>query len=361
MLTGNKGEWSEIYVLLRLLADGKLYAADDNLQKLESIYFPIVKIIREEIRGKRIEYKTNNSIKIYINENECADIPTRIFDKEADYLLTRLKTETVKRTFSIGETESFMKKISCFKLSAPSQNKTDITIQVIDINTNYSPVLGFSIKSELGAKPTLLNAGKTTNFIYKITHNYADLAGEANMIWRISGKERHTDVKGRIQKIIEEKGEISYVNMENVTFKNNLELLDSCMDKIVAETLLYFYRDGICNCDELVKMLEQRDPMRFGNTYAYAYKFKKFLTSIALGMKPATLWDGRDEASGGYIIVTRDGDVLAYHIYNRNFFEDYLLKNTKYDTPSTSRHGFGEVYTEKDDTLMKLNLQIRFR
>ena len=361
MLTGNKGEWSEIYVLLRLLADGKLYAADDNLQKLESIYFPIVKIIREEIRGRIVEYKTNNSIKIYINGSECEDIPTRIFDKEADYLLTRLKTETVKRTFSIDETENFMKKILCFKLSAPSQNKTDITIQVIDINTNYSPVLGFSIKSELGAKPTLLNAGKTTNFIYKITHDYADLTGEANMIWRISGEERHTDVKGRIQKIIEEKGEISYVNMENVTFKNNLELLDSCMDKIVAETLLYFYRDGVCNCDELVKMLEQRDPMRFGNTYAYAYKFKKFLTSIALGMKPATLWDGRDEASGGYVIVTRNGDVLAYHIYNRNFFEDYLLKNTKYDTASTSRHGFGEVYTEKDNTLMKLNLQIRFR
>lgn len=361
MLTGNKGEWSEIYVLLRLLADGKLYAANDNLQKLESIYFPIVKIIREEIRGKIVEYKTDNSIKIYINGNECQDIPRSIFDKEADYLLTQLKAGSAQRTFSIDETESFMEKIHCFKLSAPSQNKTDITIQVIDINTNYSPILGFSIKSELGAKPTLLNAGKTTNFIYKITHDYADLAGEANMIWRISGEERHADVRGRIQKIVEEKGEISYFNMENGTFKNNLELLDSCMDKIIAETLLYFYRDGICNCDELVKMLEQNDPMEFGNKSAYAYKFKKFLTSVALGMKPATLWDGRDEASGGYIIVTRDGDVLAYHIYNRNFFEDYLLKNTKYDTASTSRHGFGEVYTEKDNTLMKLNLQIRFR
>lgn len=361
MLTGNKGEWSEIYVLLRLLADGKLYAADHDLQKLESIYFPIVKIIREEIPGKRVEYKTNNSIKIYINGSECEDIPTSVFDKEADCLLTRLKSDSGTSTFSIIETENFMKKIRCFKLSAPSQNKTDITVQVIDINTGVSPVLGFSIKSELGAKPTLLNAGKTTNFIYKITHDYADLAGEANMIWRISGKEKHIDVRGRIQKIIEEKGEISYFSMENGTFKNNLELLDSCMDKIIAETLLYFYRDGICNCDELVEKLEQNDPMKFGNKNAYAYKFKKFLTSVALGMKPATSWNGRDEASGGYIIVARDGAVLAYHIYNRNFFEDYLLKNTKYDTASTSRHGFGEVYTEKDNTFMKLNLQIRFR
>ena len=37
MLTGNKGEWSEIYVLLRLLADGKIYAADSELNKLEDI------------------------------------------------------------------------------------------------------------------------------------------------------------------------------------------------------------------------------------------------------------------------------------------------------------------------------------
>ena len=28
MLKGNKGEWSEVYVLLRLLADGKIYATD---------------------------------------------------------------------------------------------------------------------------------------------------------------------------------------------------------------------------------------------------------------------------------------------------------------------------------------------
>ncbi|WP_353846933.1 MULTISPECIES: hypothetical protein [Campylobacter] len=27
-------------------------------------------------------------------------------------------------------------------------------------------------------------------------------------------------------------------------------LIDSSMDKIIAETILYFYKDGICNCDE---------------------------------------------------------------------------------------------------------------
>ena len=41
-MKGNKGEWSEIYVLLRLLAYGKLFAADENVDKLDDIFFPIL-------------------------------------------------------------------------------------------------------------------------------------------------------------------------------------------------------------------------------------------------------------------------------------------------------------------------------
>ena len=35
---GNKGEWAEIYIFLKLLADGKLYAADRNLKKIDDTY-----------------------------------------------------------------------------------------------------------------------------------------------------------------------------------------------------------------------------------------------------------------------------------------------------------------------------------
>lgn len=133
------------------------------------------------------------------------------------------------------------------------------------------------------------------------------------------------------------------------------------MDKIIAATLLYFYKDGISNCDEMVEKFEQKNPMNYGNVSAYKYKFKKFLTAVAWGMKPATVWDGLDEAIGGYIVVTKEGNVLAYHIYNRNYFEEYLLKNTKYETASISMHDFGEVYSENGEDFIKLNLQMRFR
>ena len=52
MITGNKGEWSEAYVLLRLLAQGRIYAADENLEQIDEMYFPILKVLREEIQNR---------------------------------------------------------------------------------------------------------------------------------------------------------------------------------------------------------------------------------------------------------------------------------------------------------------------
>ncbi len=45
---------------------------------------------------------------------------------------------------------------------------------------------------------------------------------------------------------------------------------------------------------------------------------------------------------------------------NKNEFEDYLFANTKLDTASTSRYGFGELYEESGCVYFNLNLQIRF-
>ena len=41
-LTGNKGEWSEIYVFLRLLEVGRLYAANADLEKIDDIFYNII-------------------------------------------------------------------------------------------------------------------------------------------------------------------------------------------------------------------------------------------------------------------------------------------------------------------------------
>lgn len=47
-MTGNIGEWSELYTLFKLLADGKLYAADADTNKIPDIYYDIIKVLRKE-------------------------------------------------------------------------------------------------------------------------------------------------------------------------------------------------------------------------------------------------------------------------------------------------------------------------
>jgi len=45
-----------------LLADGKLFAADENLNRIQNMFFPVVKIIREETTGIPYDYKPIPSV-----------------------------------------------------------------------------------------------------------------------------------------------------------------------------------------------------------------------------------------------------------------------------------------------------------
>lgn len=83
MFKGNKWEWSEVYVLLRLLADGKIYAADSELNKLVDVYFPIIRVIREETKGEVKEYNAREMISIYINGSKVKELPATEFESES--------------------------------------------------------------------------------------------------------------------------------------------------------------------------------------------------------------------------------------------------------------------------------------
>lgn len=89
---GNKGEWSEIYVLFKLLGDTKVFTGDENLNKIESIFYPILKILREE-RGKSYEYDIENRDVVFITEDgkEFMRMPVAEFRRQADRLFRQIK------------------------------------------------------------------------------------------------------------------------------------------------------------------------------------------------------------------------------------------------------------------------------
>ncbi|MGL4561714.1 MAG: HpaII family restriction endonuclease [Brevinema sp.] len=81
---------------------------------------------------------------------------------------------SIKNKNTKPELTVFLDKLDCITLKAKSQDKADIHIILHDKDTFTDTAFGFSIKSYVGSSSTLLNAGKTTNFIYRISEGLTD-------------------------------------------------------------------------------------------------------------------------------------------------------------------------------------------
>lgn len=360
-LTGNKGEWSEIYTLFKLLGDTKVYSGDGQLNKLDT-YYPVIKILRNEL-SKQLEYKIDRDIVIVTEKGDTiTKISVKEFLQQADLLFKKIKGK--RGAFDVPEIEPFLKRIHCCKLKAKSTDKADIHIVIHDYRTGLSPELGFSIKSEAGNKSTLLNASAATNFIYRIDGKVFSKA-EIDYINSISTQSKIMD---RISAILRTGAKLNFVGNVNEIFEGNLIMIDSCLPKIIGYMLLDSYINRNLDIKAAVERISQTNPFHYNQRYDwdyYGYKIKALMICSALGMLPATPWDGKYEATGGYLVVKEDGDIVCFHIYDRNLLEDYLFYNTRFETPSSSakkQHNFGKIYKGEDGNLyFNLNLQIRFK
>ena len=354
-ISGNKGEWSELYAFVELMRSGRLYAADEDLNRINNIYFPILKIFRNNAvaHSNRTDYIIqDDGVEISI-DGEPVSYISNTFLEQTKYLIYHGILSGEDRSFEIKGVPEAMERMQIDKIKASSSDKADIFMQIHDVHTGYNPFCGFSIKSELGNPPTLLNASGATNFVFEV----CDITDDD--MFRINEINSRNKILDRISAICEI-GEMVFIKAKNEIFSSNLMLIDSNMEAIIAFLLLAYYQDQASSCRDLVDIIEEVNPLNYPRRGFYEYKFKKFLCSVALGMMPSKEWDGHDEANGGYVIVKQDGDVLAYHLYNRNAFETYLLNNTRLERGSTSRHGFASIYKENGRYFINLNLQIRF-
>jgi type II restriction enzyme len=355
-ISGNKGEWSEIYTLFKVLGDMQVYSGNESMTKDESLVYPIIKVLRTELNGS-FEYNINQDIVVITSkQKELLRVSVQEFQRQALSLFSHIKKG--KGSFIVPSAEKFMQNICCSSLKADSTTKTDITIVVHDERTQSTPQLGFSIKSQLGNPSTLLNAGKTTNFKYKIDSqlSYTDIQNINNINSR-------SKIKDRIEAVLALGGRFEFSSTEQRIFSNNLVLIDSQLPELLALVVFEFFHSPLSKMADLVNVIQSKNELGFdgsGGHQFYTYKMKRFLTDVALGMMPSKVWTGEYDATGGYLVVKEDGEVLCYHVYNRNAFENYLLNSTKLETASSTRHNFGLVYEEGGELYMNLNLQIRF-
>ena len=388
MISGNKGEWSELYACLKLLADGEIYAADENMEKIESLVFPILKILRDE-KEQKLEYIVNGQIIIQdgTTKETIASIERSEFFKASEIVFENMKTQKgrslkIEKFSNSEDLKDFLKHSVIENFKAKSTDKADITIQIHDQVTGSQPVLGFSIKSMLGGKSTLFNPGTGTNFIFSVEDK--DLSEEEINDINVRTYEKANKIGERISEIENENARLVFHSIQSEKLELNLRLIDGDLPEILAYMLKIRYQTKKTSLDQLLVEMETRNPLEYNQRHShpfYKYKLVKFLYDAALGMTPETVWNGDIAANGGIIIVKNDGEVLAYHTYHKSKFEEYLLNNTMLEQPSTSEDKnapgrpqtkenypgksikpfkFGWLYNEDDLVKLKICLQVRF-
>ena len=366
--SGNKGEWSEIYVLLKLLSQSKLFSASEQLTPTES-YVNVKSIFRKDTDltsklEKDFEYIGSDSM-INIIDSSTGNILYSIQKKELTELSENLFKEIQKgtgRSFSVNKiVQEKLYKLYINRIKQPSNSKGDINLLIHDPNAGLNSLQKFSIKSLIGSNPTLFNSNKTTNIIYEIKDNYGNslnqkLIDEVN---NISNPQKYI----RRINFLEKKGfNLFFQDYENETFKLNLQLIDSNLPEIIAFIVKEKFSKKITKMTNVIQNLNKINPLNYnlnlGHNF-YEYRIVNFLVEVALGMTSKAVWTGVYDAIGGIIIVKDDSDVLCYHLIDFNKFRVYLKTSTKLDNPSGSRHGYGVVYEENRKTYIKLNFQIR--
>ncbi len=354
----NIGEYSEIYVFLKLLADGKLWRADKHLNRIQGDFFPIVSVFRQTQNSTELEYiiepdinKNINIIKISGNFDGKNDIEAANFDIISNEILWCLKNnQNIEIKSGIVD---FLESIGNPVIKQNSNLKQDINLTAYDLKISRIVDLGFSIKSKIGGASTLFNAGKNTNITFSITGKFGEYENFKNL-----------KTKKLLSFLNDNNFNVSFDHVISNQFKSNLKIIDSLMDVILAECLKVYYSQNISSVSQIIDQIEILDPCNYGDHKEqnfYRYKMKQFLTACALGLTAGKIWNGYFDANGGYIIVKEDGEIVCYHIYNWNEFQEYLFENTFFDTPSTTRHDFGYVFSENNQYYLNLNAQIRFK
>jgi len=326
-MTGNKGEWSEFYALLKILADGGINAEVNGEQN----WLPVLKIFREDVAGVQLEFRrVKKFVDLYQNDKRIRRFKVSEFTAMAEKILDGIKSG--KGAFTIDGAEEFIGTLGLTRLKSPADKKADIELEVHDRFTNSAAKTFYSIKSKLGSAPTLLNSSGATNFRFNLPDVDAALANKLNGE-RLSPKE-----------IAREVGRLEFVSVVDKTFAVNLNLITESMGRIIGEMLKLHYVERISDCAEIATRLEERDPLKTGVKDFYRINIKKFLRAVALGLRPAEPWNGRNEASGGCIVVKSNAETVLYPLHNHDDFETYLLNETYLDTPSVNRYNYATIY-----------------
>lgn len=341
----NRGEWTEAYVFLHLLGCGRLYGADENQIRNDLTYIDIVNIIRDEpdcvIVFKRV--LEEDQVKVWFEKDGVIRFVTAPeLSEKAKVLYEKIKTVTAgSRKLRIPEIQDFLE--SMF-IKTPKANlsdeakkkygaKADVVITSEDSQDRAHRTEGFSIKSHIGSSPTLFNGSQTSGFVYEI------IGCDETGMHTINALDSFVAMIAHIK----QNYSLRFQGCRNEIFEENLELVDGSLEGVLNEMVLasinYSAKPASKNLPDLCDALTRTNPLgkRHPENY-YASKIKSFLFASFAGMTASTVWDGRKNLTGGYIDVTKDGEMLYYRANSDDVFCNYLMKYAYLDFLDRGRH-----------------------
>lgn len=353
----NKGEWGELYTAVKILNDKKIAVADNNLESRNEC----VNVLRLFLKSTY----SDNSIydittpKILLLVDGILKKTLTLDEDDVSELLQSIQNGA-GRSFSVPIAEKIIQDLKLDAVKANSTVKADIVMEAdIPYINEKSEIYrvgakkeGFTIKSMIGAKPTLLNTSQSTNFIF----NVSGFTGNLNHINSMTGAAK---IMKRVDSIKKHGGTITFLDTASEIFKKNLRLIDYNLPEILSCLLIvYFTTSGKSNLPSLVKQIIPL--LSFSTSIEEVeHKIKAFIYAIALGMHPAKLWDGRS-INGGCIIAKNSGDLVCFTLFDQDAFKEYLYNNIKFDSPSSTRHHYGMLYMKNNRLFINLNIQLRF-
>jgi type II restriction enzyme len=350
LTTQNKGEWSEIFCMIKLLSENILKLCDENLNYTGDM----VEILSGYLGSQ------NNAPQFFINDelvticlSEASFTQAKLeLNELAENILNRIASEQ-NNTFEIEQANQFLNKVNIKKIKSSSYQKGDLLLQINDAQILDNSPLAFSIKSFVGSSPTLINASRATNFTYKIGINPL-----------INQEYFGIKSKDLVRKLSQNEIDIIFKNMDSQIYRDNLLLIDTNMPFIMSEAIKIYYSSTKKYVKEIAEELQLRNPLNLANTTIYESKIKDFSFYSNVGIFPNKPWNGLSNIDGGCIIVAKCGDLKSFYIIRKQYlqwYKNFLYNVAYFDTASNSRHGFGKLYENNGELLLKLNLQVRLK
>ena len=350
----NRGEWTEAYVFLRLLGEGRIYGATTDLVKDDLTYVDIINVIRDEPDKLLIFERFVENEDVYVKSSDGANIIRIItapeLTEKANILYKKIKTFSGERKISLPDIQEYLQSID---INSPkpslSRNakekygeKTDIIVTTEDSFDHVRTTSGFSIKSHIGSPPTLFNSSQTSGFVYKISN--CDEKG----MYALNALDSFVEIIKKIKELYS----LEYIGCRNDIFLQNICVIDSRMDEILQRAILlqsgYTQRLISNNLTDIGNALIEDNPINIKNPNVfYPAKLKAFLFASFAGMTASNEWNGRKNLTGGYIDVDKDGEMLYYRAVSDDVFENYLYQHTFFDRPDRGVEKDLAVYRAK--------------